>query len=88
MQIPNELYLAAKVDGTSDFKYLTKVMIPICSPTMITIVILKVIECWNSYDSDSMRQISFLFILTLCTSSGYAVHYLVAEYQKQRYERH
>lgn len=48
-QIPNELYYAAKVDGTSDFKYLTKVMIPICSPTMITIVILKVIECWNAY---------------------------------------
>ena len=48
-QIPDELYYAAKVDGTSDFKYLTKVIIPICSPTMITIVILKVIECWNSY---------------------------------------
>ena len=48
-QIPDDLYYAAKVDGTSDFKYLTKVMIPICSPTMITIVILKVIECWNSY---------------------------------------
>lgn len=48
-QIPDELYYAAKVDGTSDFKYLTKVTIPICSPTMITIVILKVIECWNSY---------------------------------------
>ena len=48
-QIPDELYYAAKVDGTSDFKYLTKVMIPICSPTMITRVILKVIECWNSY---------------------------------------
>ena len=48
-QIPDELYYAAKVDGTSDFKYLTKVMIPICSPTMITIVILKVIESWNSY---------------------------------------
>lgn len=48
-QIPDELYYAAKVDGTSDFKYLTKVMIPIYSPTMITIVILKVIECWNSY---------------------------------------
>ena len=48
-QIPDELYYAAKVDGTSDFKYLTKVMIPICSATMITIVILKVIECWNAY---------------------------------------
>ncbi|MBQ9064356.1 MAG: carbohydrate ABC transporter permease [Blautia sp.] len=47
-QVPDELYKAAKVDGTSDFKYLVKVMIPICKPTVITIVILKVIECWNS----------------------------------------
>ena len=48
-QVPDELYKAARVDGTSDFKYLMKVMIPICKPTVITIVILKVIECWNSY---------------------------------------
>ena len=48
-QIPDELYYAAKVDGTSDLKYLTKVLIPICRPTIITITILKVIECWNSY---------------------------------------
>lgn len=48
-QIPDELYYAAKVDGTSDFRYLTKVMMPICRPTVITITILKVIECWNSY---------------------------------------
>ena len=48
-QIPDELYSAAKVNGTSDFKYLTRVMMPICKPTIITIVILKVIECWNSY---------------------------------------
>lgn len=48
-QIPDELYKAAKVDGTSDFKYLTRVMIPICKPTIITVLILKVIECWNSY---------------------------------------
>ena len=48
-QIPNELYKAAKVDGTSDFGYLMKVMVPICQPTIVTIVILKVIECWNSY---------------------------------------
>ena len=47
--IPDELYQAAKVDGTSDLKYLVKVMIPICQPTVVTIVILKVIECWNSY---------------------------------------
>lgn len=48
-QIPDELYLAAKVDGTSDLRYLRRVMLPICKPTIITIVILKVIECWNSY---------------------------------------
>ena len=48
-QIPDDLYKAAKVDGTSDFKYLTKVMIPICRPTIVTVVLLKVIECWNSY---------------------------------------
>ena len=48
-QIPEELYKAAKVDGTSDFKYLWKVMIPICRPTIATVLILKVIECWNAY---------------------------------------
>jgi len=48
-QIPDELYYAAKADGTSDFKYLVKVMLPICKPTVVTITILKVIECWNSY---------------------------------------
>jgi len=48
-QIPDELYYAAKVDGTSDLKYLLRVMIPICKPTIITVTILKVIECWNSY---------------------------------------
>ncbi|MBO4680095.1 MAG: carbohydrate ABC transporter permease [Lachnospiraceae bacterium] len=48
-QVPEELYKAAKVDGTSDLKYLIKVLIPINKPTIITILILKVIECWNSY---------------------------------------
>lgn len=48
-QIPDELYYAAKADGTSDLKYLFKVMIPICKPTIITVTILKVIECWNSF---------------------------------------
>ena len=48
-QIPENLYKAAKVDGTSDFKYLIRVMIPICKPTMMTITILKVIECWNNF---------------------------------------
>ncbi len=47
--IPDNLYYAAKVDGTSDFKYLYKVMVPIARPTIVTIIILKVIECWNSY---------------------------------------
>ena len=47
--VPEELYKAAKVDGTSDLKYLFKVMIPISQPTIVTIIILKVVECWNSY---------------------------------------
>ena len=49
MQIPNELYLAAKVDGTSDIKYLWKVMIPLALPTLISITILKMMGAWNSY---------------------------------------
>ena len=48
-QVPDELYYAAKVDGTSDLKYLWKVIIPMCQPTIVTVTILKVIECWNSY---------------------------------------
>ena len=48
-QVPDELYWAAKVDGTSDLKYLLRVMVPICRPTLVTITVLKVIECWNSY---------------------------------------
>lgn len=48
-QIPDELYYAAKMDGTCDFKYMTHVMLPICRPTVVTVTILKVIECWNSY---------------------------------------
>ena len=49
LQIPNELYLAAKVDGTSDFKYLWKVMIPLVLPTLISITILKMMSAWNAY---------------------------------------
>ena len=48
-QVPDELYYAAKVDGTTDMKYLFKVLVPICQPTLVTITILKIIECWNSY---------------------------------------
>ncbi|MBQ7508000.1 MAG: carbohydrate ABC transporter permease, partial [Spirochaetales bacterium] len=49
LQIPDELYLAAKVDGTSDFKYLCKIMIPLSLPTLISITILKMMGAWNSY---------------------------------------
>lgn len=73
MQIPNELYLAAKVDGTGDFKYLWKVMIPLALPTIISITILKMMGAWNSYVwprlvanddahrliTNGLRQISF-----------------------------
>ena len=73
LQIPNELYLAAKVDGTSDIKYLWKVMIPLALPTLISITILKMMGAWNSYIwprlvandemhrliTNGLRQISF-----------------------------
>ena len=49
LQIPNELYLAAKVDGTSDLKYLWRVMVPLALPTLISITILKMMGAWNSY---------------------------------------
>lgn len=65
LQIPNELYLAAKVDGTSDLKYLWKVMIPLSLPTLISITILKMMGAWNSYvwprlvtTSEEMRLIT------------------------------
>ena len=48
-QIPDELYLAAKVDGTTDLKYLWKVMVPLSLPTLISITILKMMGAWNSY---------------------------------------
>ena len=48
-QIPDELYFAAKVDGTTDLKYLWRVVVPMSRPTIVTVTILKVIECWNSY---------------------------------------
>ena len=64
-QIPNELYYAAKVDGKSDWEYLWKVMVPLASPTLITIFILKLMGAWNSYvwpnlvaDKDSLRLIT------------------------------
>lgn len=49
MQIPNELYLAAKVDGKSDWQYLWKVMVPLAMPSLVTIFILKLMGAWNSY---------------------------------------
>ena len=48
-QVPDELYWAAKSDGTKDLKYLFKVLVPICKPTIVTVTILKLIECWNSF---------------------------------------
>lgn len=48
-QVPDSLYYAAKIDGTSDWRFLWKIMVPICRPTVVTVTILKVIECWNLY---------------------------------------
>lgn len=49
MQVPDAVYWAAKVDGTSDFHYLTRILVPLSKPTIVTIIVLKLIECWNSY---------------------------------------
>lgn len=49
MQVPDDMYYAAKVDGTTDFKYLIKILIPLSKPTIVSIVVLKIIECWNSF---------------------------------------
>jgi len=77
LQIPNELYLAAKVDGTSDFKYLWKVMVPLSLPTLISITILKMMGAWNSYiwprlvtKSDEMEMITNGLRNAFTTTSG------------------
>ena len=77
MQIPDELYLAAKVDGTSDLKYLCKVMIPLSLPTLISITILKMMGAWNSYvwprlvaNSDSYKLITNGLRTAFTTESG------------------
>ena len=77
LQIPNELYLAAKVDGTSDFKYLWKVMVPLSLPTLISITILKMMGAWNSYiwprlvtKSDDMEMITNGLRNAFTTTSG------------------
>ncbi len=49
MQVPDSIYYAAKVDGTTDLGYLCKVLIPLSKPTIISILILKLIECWNAF---------------------------------------
>lgn len=78
MQIPNELYLAAKVDGTSDFKYLWKVMVPLALPTLISITILKMMGAWNSYiwprlvaNDDAHRMITNGLRNAFTETSGY-----------------
>lgn len=83
-QIPNELYYAAKVDGTSDFAYLLKVMIPIASPTIITITILKLMGAWNSYvwpnlvTEGDMRLITNGLRDAFTTDNGTTVHLQMA----------
>ena len=48
-QIPNELFLAAKVDGYGHFRYLWRVMVPIGMPTIVTIIILSLMGSWNAF---------------------------------------
>ena len=69
LQIPNELYLAAKVDGTKDLKYLWKVMIPLALPTLISITILKMMGAWNSYVWPRLVTTKEYHLITLCLYS-------------------
>ena len=75
LQIPNELYLAAKVDGVSDFKYLWKVMIPLALPTIISITILKMMGAWNTYVWPNLviKDDNFLLVTNGIRSGDYSV---------------
>ncbi|MCR5348478.1 MAG: carbohydrate ABC transporter permease [Bacilli bacterium] len=91
-QIPNELYLAAKVDGKSDWAFLWKVMVPLAAPTLISITILKFMGTWNSYVwpnlvtnnsdyrliSNGLRSSSFVDIDAGITEYGYQMAATVA----------
>ena len=79
MQIPNELYLAAKIDGTTDLKYLWKVMIPLALPTLVSITILKMMGAWNSYvwpklvaNDEAHRLVSYGLRTAFSDASGQA----------------
>lgn len=65
MQVPESLYLAAKVDKCSDFKYMMKIMVPMNKSPITTVAILNIIGSWNSFmwpllvtNSDEMRVLS------------------------------
>ena len=74
MQIPNELYLAAKVDGTTDLKYLWKVMIPLALPTLISITILKMMGAWNTYAWPKLVTTdSSLYLITIGLRDAFTV---------------
>lgn len=84
LQIPNELYYAAKVDGTSDLKYLWKIMIPLALPTLISITILKMMGAWNSYiwprlvaNGDAHRLITYGLRNSFTPSDGQLYDYPV-----------
>ena len=85
MQIPNELYLAAKVDGTSDFKYLWKVMIPLSAPTLVSITILKMMGSWNSYIWPSLvnEEASGKWIMTVALRAADFGEGLLTNYPAQ-----
>ncbi len=72
-QVPDELYKAAKIDGVSDFKYLFKVMVPLASPTLISILLLKIIGVWNSYIWPQLvnKNKAYQLISNWMSSSGY-----------------
>jgi multiple sugar transport system permease protein len=65
MQVPDAIYLAAKVDKCSDWKFMWKIMLPMNKQAVVTIGILNFISSWNAFmwpllvtNDPSMRVLS------------------------------
>ncbi len=84
LDIPEELYYSAKIDGCSDFKYLVKIMVPYSKPALISIALLRVINSWNEFlwpllmvNSPEKRTLP-VGLTTFMTEAGASYHYLMA----------
>lgn len=49
LQLPKELFEAARIDGASEFRLLWSVAIPLVRPALVTVVLLTFIGPWNEF---------------------------------------